>query len=81
MICTFTSYEVQDAGMTLHFVSQDPGAGKPSDYYILLTDADLATVTKLAEFQMLVQTRLKRKVNAVGIATKLDPLIGQSVVV
>jgi len=77
----FASYDVQDEGIQLHFVCPDPGGGEASDYSCLLTDAELASITTLAELKALAKTKLERKLRAATIATKLDPLIGQSLVV
>lgn len=81
MTFRFSSYQIDDTGIALHFVSSDPGAGKESDYYVRLTDAELTTVTNAATFATLVTTKLNRQVKGVGIATKLDARIGQSVVI
>lgn len=78
---TFTAYAVEDGGITLRFLCADPGGGEPSDYGIVLTDADLATVSTALQFRTLVQNRLQRKFRAAGIASRLDPLIGQSVTI
>lgn len=78
---TFTDYETGDEGITLHFVSPNPGPGQVSDYFILLTDADLATITTQLQLKNLVETKLKRKLRANGIAAKLDPFIGQSLII
>lgn len=79
MTLTFMDYEVTDEGITLHFVSPDPGPGQASDKYLVLTDAELAGVTTLAALRDLVLTKAKRKLLAEGIATKLNGFIGQSV--
>lgn len=75
---TFLDYNVNDVGIHMHFVSPDPGPGEPSDYYILLTDTDLAGVTTQLNLRNLVLTKLQRAFRAQGIASKLDPFIGQS---
>ena len=77
----FEDYEVVDQGISLHFVCIDPGPGMNSDYYVLLTDADLTGVSTQAELASLVRTRLQRRYRATGIATKLDPFIGQNLVI
>jgi len=78
---TFFGYEVQDTGINLHFLCPDPGAGENSDWYVFLTDAEVASITSLATARTLVTTKLNRKFRAASIATKLDQLIGQSVVI
>lgn len=77
----FTDYAVGDDGVRLHFVCADPGAGEASDYYVLLTFADVQGLTDLASFNTLVMTRLQRNVRAQGIASKLDALISRTVTI
>ncbi len=82
MTLMFTAYEVTDGGIVLHFVSPDPGAGQPSDWYAGVTDAELAAATTNVLLRQLVLNKLTRKLRAAGgIATRLDPFIGQSVVI
>ena len=77
----FNSYEVVDEGLKLHFVCSNPGGGENSDYYVLVTDTELATITTQAQLKTLVQTKLQRKFRAQGIAAKLDIFIGQSLTI
>ena len=74
----FDSYEIVDEGIVMNFTIIQPG--KPTDYPILVSDTELNTVTTLAEFRSLVLGKLNRRYRAVNIAEKLDPRIGQSVV-
>jgi hypothetical protein len=76
---TFVDYEVKDSGVTMHFVCLNPGAGRTTDYYIDLTDADVAGVSTQLQLKNLIVQKLQRKLKATGFSTKLDPLIGQSV--
>lgn len=76
---TFSSYEMTDAGIALHFTIDDPGAGRPTEWTVPVSDAEITAVTTLAEFRALVVAKLQRKVQAAGFATKLDPLIGRTV--
>lgn len=78
---TFQGYQVTDPGTRLDFLAADPGPGQSAEVSILLTDADLATVTTQVQLRNLVTSRLQRKVRAAGIAAKLDQFIGQSVTV
>jgi len=78
---TFTRYDVTDAGIALWFTCDNPGGGMPSDYQVSLTDAELAGVSTVAQLKTLVTTKLSRRYRATGISTKLDALIGQSVVI
>jgi hypothetical protein len=77
---TFMDYEVLDIGVRLHFVSPNPGAGQASDYYITLSDVELAGVTSQAQLSALVKGALNRRLLATGIAGDLDSFIGQSLV-
>ena len=74
---TFTAYEVGDGGIWLFFVCTNPGPGLANDYNIFLTDAELAAVTTQPQLATLIRTELERKIRATGIASKLDPFIGQ----
>ena len=78
---TFTGYVVRDDGIQLNFSCATPGAGEPTDYAILLTDSDLAAITTQAQLSTAVRTKLERKFRLSGIASKLDPFIGQSLVI
>ena len=77
----FMDYQVQDTGVQLHFVCPDPGGGEASDYYIFVTDSEIAGITNLSTAKTLITTKLGRRLRATGLATKLDLLIGQSMVV
>lgn len=68
-------------GVRLHFVCLDPGPEQPSDYFVLLTTTELAAVTTQLQLRNLVQGKLNEQIRATGIATKLDPFIGQNLVV
>lgn len=78
---TFIDYEMRDDGVNMHFVCANPGPGQASDYYILLTDADVAGVTTQNQLKTLVTSKLQRKIRASGFASKLDPFVGQAVTV
>lgn len=78
---TFLGYTVEDAGIEMEFVNPFPGPGKPTNYTIRLTDNELAGVTTPAQLRTLVTTKLQRKVQASGIASKLDAFIGQTVTI
>ena len=78
---TFTGYEVLDVGIRLDFVCADPGPGQVNNYDVVVTDSDMAGITTQQLFVQLVRTKLERKVRAVGIASRLDPMIGQSLVI
>lgn len=79
MILTFTGYTVLDAGTQLQFVSPDPGPGRPSDYAVLVTDAEMAAVTTAQQLRDLVLAKLQRKLLAALVASRLDGFLGQSV--
>lgn len=80
-IMTFSAYDVEDGGIRLRFVCSNPGGGEPSDYDVFVTDAELAGTANLAQLKTLVTTKLNRRYRAVGLATKLDPLIGQTITI
>ena len=73
MNLTFDWYVVTDDGVQMGFV------GPLGTYTIRVTDAELAAVANLAQFRALVTAKLQRKVQAAGIAARLDRLVGQSV--
>lgn len=75
------AYQVEDGGIRLHFLCPNPGPGQVSDYFIFLTDADLAGVNNQSQLATLVTTKLNRALRAAGIASKLDQFVGQSLVV
>ena len=75
------AYQIEDGGIRLHFVCANPGPGQVSDYFIFLTDADLAAVTSQAQLRTLVETKLRRALRATGIASKLDQFVGASVTI
>jgi hypothetical protein len=79
MTFRFDSYEVADDGIALHFVSPDPGPGRPSDYFVTVTDAELAAAANAAQLRTLVTAKLQRKFRAAGISTKLDAFIGSTI--
>ena len=78
---TFASYEIEDTGIRLHFVSPNPGPGQPSDYYVFCTDAELAAITTQPQLVNLVDNKLNRAIRAANIASKLDQFVGQSRVI
>lgn len=80
-VMTFTAYDVEDDGIRLRFVCSNPGGGEPSDYDILLTDAELAGVSTQAQLKTLVTTKLQRRWRAYGIASKIDQFVGQSITI
>lgn len=78
---TFKTYLVVDGGIQMNFVCLDPGPGETTDYSILLTDTELVAITTQPQLLTLVTAKLNRKLRAANIASKLDPLINQSIVV
>lgn len=84
MTLTFTSYVVLDdpaLAIRFHFVSPDPGPGQPNDYFVTLTQTELDGIATQLQLRNALQGKLERKLRANGIASKLDPLIGQSLVI
>ena len=78
---TFLRYSVEDDATYLEFLWPDPGAGKATNYTIRLTDAELATVSTQPQLRTLITGKLQRKIQAVGIASKLDLFVGQAVTI
>ena len=78
---TFLSYEVEDTGIEMEFLNPTPGPGKATNYTIFVTDAELSGVSTPAQLRTLVVAKLQRKIQASGIASKLDTFIGQSVTI
>jgi hypothetical protein len=77
----FLRYEVEDASVLMEFLNANPGPGNPSNYTIRFTDAELAAVTTNLQLRNAVQVKLRRKLQAEGIASKLDAFIGMSVTI
>jgi len=80
MILTFEGYNVLNDGVALEF---RPGENTTKDarFTVFLSDAELTTIVTLAQLRAIVISKLQRKVQAAGIASKLDPLVGQSVTI
>lgn len=74
----FDRYRLDDAGVVLHFTCADPGAGESCEYEVLVTDAELASVSTMQQFGNLVTAKLTRRYRA---NTQLDGLIGRSVTI
>lgn len=82
LVATFTAYTVEDAGIRFRFVILAPGPEMPTDADVLVTDAELAAVTTAAQLRdNVVLPKLRRKLRAENIASKLDPFVGVSVTV
>ena len=77
----FMDYQIRDDGIELHFVCYNPGPGEITDYYILITDAEITAISNATQFKALIVAKLQRKLRAANLASKLDPFIGQSVVI
>lgn len=78
---TFLRYTVENDGTHLWFLCADPGPGEDTDYMIVLTDDDLATVTTQLQLKNLVLGKFARKIRAQNIASKLDGFLGQNITV
>lgn len=78
---TFTAYRVEDGGIRMWFVCSNPGGGEPSDYDVFLTDSEITGTANLAALKTLVTTKLNRRYRASTVASRLDPLIGQSITI
>ena len=78
MNLTFLSYTVEKDGTRLLFTAMPTIS---EEYEIFFTDAELAAITTQLQLRNAVITKLQRKVQAVGIASKLDTFIGQQVTI
>lgn len=78
---TFLDFSMEDAGVRLHFQCVDPGPEQSNDYYIMITVSEMAAVTTQIQLRTLVQDRLNLQIRAQGVASKLTPFIGQTLVV
>ena len=79
-VMTFMDYQLLDnpLGIEFHFVCSNPGPGQPSDYTVIVTDAEWAAATNNTQRRTLVTNKLQRKYRAAGLATALDGLIGST---
>lgn len=77
----FAGYEVTDLGIVLHFTWPNRPTPGPTEFFVMLTDAELSAITTQAQLRTAVTSKLNRKLRATGIATKLDPFIGQSITI
>lgn len=75
----FVDAAITDDGVLLHFVCADPGAGLASDYYALVSDADVAAIATADDFDALVGQALGRKLRGAGLVSHLAPYVGRSV--
>jgi hypothetical protein len=76
----FMRYDVEDTAVVMEFSGENRG-GEPTIYTIRFTDTELSTVTTQLMLRNAVQAKLRRKLQAEGIASKLDVFIGQSVTI
>lgn len=81
MNLTFIGYEVTDTGIVLHFTWPNRPTPGVTEFFVLLTDAELSAITTQAQLRTLVMNKLNRKLRATGIATKLDPFVGQTITI
>ena len=72
----FTNYKIRDEDGVLLVFQGDLG-----DYSIMISNAEIAAITNLAQFKALVETKLDRRINGAGIASRLDVLIGRIVTI
>jgi hypothetical protein len=79
MNLTFRAYEVRDSEIGMTFLTPE-GDGSAS-VVIVLTDAELSSVSTQGQLLTLVTTKLQRKVHKAGIASKLDQFVGQMITI
>lgn len=77
-VMKFTGYEFTDSGVTLRFLCEDPGAGEQSIWEVGVTDAELASVSNVAQFGQMVMAKMTRRYRQ---NTQLDNLIGRQVTI
>lgn len=77
----FSAYDVVDEGIRMTFYCSSPGPGEQSLWSIVCTDAELSAVSTQQQLATLVRNKLERKFRSAGIASKLDPFIGQSLTI
>ena len=77
----FMSYSVQDESIRLDFNWDDATPGSVTEISVRLTDTELASITTQLQLRNAVISKLQRKVQATGVASKLDPFIGQSLTI
>ena len=72
-----TGYRILDApvGFELQFICANPGQGEPSDYTVVITDAEWAAATNANARRTVVQNKLNRKFRATGLAVTIDPIV------
>lgn len=72
----FHSYKVTDEGVRLTFSLVSPAPGQEQLHSVLLANGEVNAINSPAAFLALVQGKLRRKLQAEGIADKLDTRIG-----
>lgn len=75
-----TDYEADESGVTLHFVSPNPGPGQATDYYVRVLDNEIAGQATAESLSAFILTKLQKKIRAAGYSTKVDPLLGREYV-
>ena len=68
-------------GVRLHFTCADPGPEQFSDYYVVVTIAELAAATTTPLLRALIQGKLDDQIRSATFASKLTPFIGQTLTV
>jgi len=76
----FDSYSVTDDGILFVFSRVDAGR-EGTGYTCFVTDAELAAISTPAQLRTLIVGKLQRKLQASGIASKLDSFIGATVTI
>jgi hypothetical protein len=76
----FMHYVVEDSAIAMEFSGDNIG-GEPTNYTIRFTDTELSAVTTQLQLRNAVQAKLRRKLQAEGIALKLDGFIGMTVTI
>lgn len=68
----FIDYNIVDEGINLHFLATGSLPGTVTDYYILLSNVEINSALNTAQIDKIIQQKVNRLYNGVGIASILD---------
>lgn len=78
---TFIEYIVNaDYSVTMVFQCLLPGPGMPTEYPITITQAEVTGINSQSQFTSLVRSKLDWQYRHIGVSSKLDGFIGQSLI-
>jgi len=73
---TLIDYAIVDDGINLHFVATGSLPGTVTDYYIKLTNVEINSALNTAQIDKIIQQKVNRLYDSVGISSILDAEIG-----